>query len=353
MSPIQILSVLVTLLLCCSAVLGLLLLRTQRHNKELESFAVDRKRESEQTAEQLALVRKESQELRQSVERRASEQRRSESELAELRLRVEEAQRNPTQSIVRRAYNIVTIGISSSGKTALTLKWANPLFRLQDATPTQFLKYERTVSRQVTKGGPTVEHVFEIRDWGGEHMESAFMELVTMKSVNGLLIVVDLGRIIEDPKHKGRSTVVLDEERIKAQIETFHPAALRFFFTDHILSYCKTFVLFINKSDALSGLPDEIERKAMELYKPLIDSLRKFQRGDGLVDIQVIVGSAHSGHNTQNLFAHFIEKILPQDAYDHQLLTMMQAEPPTPASSGAPLSTRGRSGNGFRTQVES
>lgn len=164
-------------------------------------------------------------------------------------------------------------------------------------------------------------------------MANAFIELFTLESVNGVLIVVDLGETTEAAD--GRPTVHFSDERIKRQIDAFPEATLKLCFNERIVSHCKTFTLFINKSDALSGDLAEVERRALELYAPLINILRKLQRDSGMVDIEILVGSASSGHNTQSLFAHFIEKILPSDAYDPTLLQMMHpaALPPPAASS--------------------
>jgi hypothetical protein len=44
------------------------------------------------------------------------------------------------------------------------------------------------------------------------------------------------------------------------------------------------------------------------------------------IDIRVFVGSASYGHSTHMLFSHFVEKILPKNAYDTQLLQRIKAE---------------------------
>ena len=41
-----------------------------------------------------------------------------------------------------------------------------------------------------------------------------------------------------------------------------------------------------------------------------------------------IVGSASYGHSTHMLFSHFVEKILPKNAYDSQLLQRLKTDPP-------------------------
>ena len=80
-------------------------------------------------------------------------------------------------------------------------------------------------------------------------------------------------------------------------------------------------VLFINKSDLIPGKPAEVEEKARQYFQPIIDSLMKYSP---VVDICVIVGSAVSGHNTHRLFAHFVEKILPPNAYSAELLQQLK-----------------------------
>lgn len=331
MSLITALSVLTSVLSAGAVGLAVQLIRTVRAYRSMAVALVSKTADREAVQEQIAQADAQLGQLRQSIAEAHEKQRLSEAECQALQRQVETLKQQPRNEIARRVYNIVTVGVSQCGKTALTLKWANPLFRLRDVTPTQFVKYERTVSRQFAKNGPIVEHVFEIRDWGGEHMANAFIELFTLESVNGMLIVVDLGETKEAAD--GRPSVYFSEERIKRQIEAFPEATLKLCFNERIVSHCKTFTLFINKSDALPGDLAEVEQRALELYAPLINILRKLQRESGMVDIEILVGSASSGHNTQSLFAHFIEKILPSDAYDPTLLQMMQpvALPPPAA----------------------
>jgi len=75
-------------------------------------------------------------------------------------------------------------------------------------------------------------------------------------------------------------------------------------------------VLFINKSDLIPGTPPEVEAQARELYRPLIEALMRYSTQ---IDVRVFVGSASYGHSTHLLFSHFVEKILPRQAYDEQL----------------------------------
>jgi len=212
----------------------------------------------------------------------------------------------------RRPYRILTLGVKQTGKTSLTLKWANPLVDLGTLKGTKIERYERTVSH-VPKDDTVVEHVFEIGDWGGEHLVDAQQELV-MEEIHGMLLVVDLA---------GRDSKALDPARIEEQLRAFQPHALQYFFGAKTLACCKTVVLFINKSDVLSGTPAEVEKEAMGYYKKLIDDLEQYRTQ---IDVRVFVGSASYGHSTHHLFAHFVERILPKSAYDPQLLQRIKAD---------------------------
>ncbi|HSN98410.1 MAG TPA: hypothetical protein VLS89_08930, partial [Candidatus Nanopelagicales bacterium] len=212
----------------------------------------------------------------------------------------------------RRTYRILTVGLKYTGKTSLTLKWANPLVDLGALKGTKIERYERTVSAS-TSSDAIVEHVFEIHDWGGEHIVDAQQELI-LEEIHGVLLVVDLA---------GKDGAAPDPARIDEQLRAFQPECLRFFFGPKTLATCKTAVLFINKSDVLSGTPAEVERAAMACYQPLIDALSSYR---SQMDLRVLVGSASYGHSTHHLFSHFVERILPKSAYDPQLLQRMKSE---------------------------
>jgi hypothetical protein len=222
--------------------------------------------------------------------------------------------------ITQKRYKILTLGIKWTGKTSLTLKWANPLVDLGTLQGTKIERYERTVSHVQTKEVLT-EHVFEVGDWGGEHIVDAQQELI-MEEIHGLLMVVDLA---------GKDGLKLEPSRIQEQLREFQPQSLQFFFSPKTLASCKAVVLFINKSDVLSGTPAEVEKEARGYYKPLIDSLERYKNH---IDIRVLVGSASYGHSTHHLFSHFVERILPKNAYDPQLLQRMKQDMgPNPALS--------------------
>lgn len=222
----------------------------------------------------------------------------------------QELEKRPKVS--RKTYKILTLGVSGTGKTALTLKWANPLMDLGALQGTKIERYERTVSHVAGKD-VTIEHVFEIGDWGGEHIVDAQQELI-VDEIHGLLMVVDLAT---------RDGKTVDTARVQMQLREFQPEALKFFFGPKTIASCKTIVLFINKSDVLAGTPADVERDARRYYQRLIDDLERFKSH---LDVRVLVGSATYGHSTHHLFAHFVERILPKNAYDNQLLQRMKAE---------------------------
>ncbi len=219
----------------------------------------------------------------------------------------------------RKVYKILTVGIKATGKSSLTLKWANPRVKFDMIEGTKIERYEKTVSMALCND-TLVEHVFEISDWGGEHIVDALHDLIT-DEFNGLLMVVDLG---------GKDARQVDRQRIAMQLEEFNPHVLRFFLGSKTVTSCKTVVLFINKSDIIEGSPAHAEAKARELYAPLIENLRKFA-----VDVKVLVGSASYGHSTHVLFSHFVEEILPASAMNYQLRQQLKSEPHEPPPSDA------------------
>ena len=220
----------------------------------------------------------------------------------------------------QQIYKIVSIGMPKTGKTSLTLKWANPLWELKNVQGTSFDRYTRTVSSVLSpQAHVIVNHVFEIYDYGGEQIVDAHDTMV-LNDIHGLLFVVDLG---------GTGAEGVDPERIDAQIREFQPGHLRFFFkSPRITKTCRTVVLFINKSDLIPGTPAEIEAKARNYYAPLIEYLEEFSDH---VEVEVMVGSAISGHNAHLLMPHFIRKLLPSEAFDEQLL---QTQSPDDAFGG-------------------
>ncbi len=206
----------------------------------------------------------------------------------------------------RKIYRILTVGMKATGKSSLTLKWANPLVDLGTIEGTKIERYERTVS-QVRTRDSLVEHVFEVHDWGGEHIVDAQQELI-IEEIQGILMVVDLG---------GKDARQVDPHRIMEQLDEFNPKALRFFFSPKTVASCRTIVLFINKSDLIPGSPAQAEAQAKQYFAPLIDSLMQYATH---IDVKVMVGSASYGHSTHILFSHFVEQILPKSAYNDQLL---------------------------------
>jgi hypothetical protein len=223
----------------------------------------------------------------------------------------------------RKVYKILTLGIKASGKSCLTLKWANPRVNLGTIEGTKIERYERTVS-QVLVNDTLVDHVFEVHDWGGEHIVDALQDLMT-EEFHGLLMVVDLG---------SKDARQIDPQRIAMQIEEFNPHALKFFFGPRTVTSCKTVVLFINKSDLIEGSPANVEAKAKALYARLIDGLQRFATQ---IDVKVLVGSASYGHSTHILFSHFVEQILPTSALSYQLRQQVKPDQREQLPSSEPM----------------
>ena len=111
--------------------------------------------------------------------------------------------------------------------------------------------------------------------------------------------------------------------RVHEQHQEFLPQVLKFILGPKTVASCKTVALFINKSDLLSGTPAQVEQQAKALYAPLIENLSKYATQ---VDVSVFVGSSSYGHSTHLLFSHFVERILPKNAYDNQLLQRMKSD---------------------------
>lgn len=237
----------------------------------------------------------------------------------------------PTKTEVR--YGIATVGVSGCGKTALTLRWANPRVRPEQVKATQFSKYQRTISRVYDPDSRIhVEHIFEVYDWGGEHIEEALTALVKLGTIHALLVVVDLGPFV-----RAENRHVFSQEHIDRQLEEFDQQVLRFFFAPAVVQSCKHFVLFINKSDLLSGYPAEIEEKARQYYRRLADDMARYSEQRG-VNLQVMVGSADTGTGTNALFPYLIDNILPEEARDEQLIQeLQQGTSSGSAASAAPV----------------
>lgn len=207
-------------------------------------------------------------------------------------------------SLQRVVYNIALLGIGACGKTALGMKLVNPIFELERLVATKFARYEKPVSRQLGPSNTMTEHVFEFLDWGESYLEDAQTALMKIPSISAAIFVVGVDS---------------DEDQMRRQMETFGEHTLRFFVAPMIVEHCKTFVLFINKSDILAGTLQDVERTARDLYRPLIDSFARLCERSG-VDFTAIVGSAMSGHSLPHLYGHLIRRILPEEAYDEALL---------------------------------
>jgi GTPase SAR1 family protein len=296
-----------------AAILVILGARTTRLARELDTEAracAAAQQEARALQERLVAVEEET----RIREARARDEIRKHGEwldqaLQEVRWNEEQLKQRP--ALHRKPYTLLTLGVKATGKTSLTLKWSNPLTNLGTLEGTKIERYERTVSI-VREGESITEHVFQVHDWGGEHIVDALQEMM-IEEIHGLLIVVDLG---DKDAHQA------DPVRIQEQLLEFQPQSLKFFFSPKTVASCKTVVLFINKSDLLSGTPVQVEEQAKQLYAPLIEHLSRYSTQ---IDVRVMVGSASYGHSTHLLFSHFVERILPKSAYDGQLLQRMKS----------------------------
>jgi hypothetical protein len=306
MSPVVI-ALIVLVAACFVGVLALIGVRAARLTRELE----DAEQKIEVLSGENHLVAG-----RLVTEQAARSQLASWLESSEQDAQWHRAELNRRPLLTRKAYKILTLGVKATGKTSLTLKWSNPLIDLGKLEGTKIERYERTVSL-VTQTDVAIQHIFEVHDWGGEHIVDAQQELI-VEEINGLLLVVDLG---------GKDAKEVEPSRIQEQLQEFQAQALKYFFGPKTLASCKTVVLFINKSDLLSGTPAEVEAQAEQLYAPLIENLRRFSTQ---IDVRVFVGSANYGHSTHLLFSHFVQRILPRNAYDSQLVQRACEEPSGP-----------------------
>lgn len=246
---------------------------------------------------------------------------------------LEELRKRPL--VTRKVHKIFTFGVQGTGKTSLTLKWANPLVQLGAIEPTKKAQYERIVSRCRVFDGIT-EHVFEIHDFGGEQMVNGLAALVG-EEVHGLLFVVDV--------HAGKGKEV-DMERVRQQLAAFQPPAFQYFLGPKTIAACKSVILFINKSDVIPAAPDAAEQMARQVYRPLIEDLLRYAH---IVDVRIIVGSAKVGQSTETVFAHFIDKMLPLDARDQ---TLMQYVQPRDAGMTMPFDSNVSKGPGDTDPME-
>lgn len=248
-------------------------------------------------------------------------QHRNEVALQRDRLEKNQVELRQRLKLEEMIYRIVVIGASGTGKSSLIIKWANPLWEQKKVWGTSnWDLFKRTVSSVVNReAGVIVNHTFEVYDYGGERVVAAQNAMV-QREIHGLLFVVDLAK----DTNPDQPATGVDPVRVAAQLEEFNPAAIRFFFeAPEILKTLGTVVLFINKSDLISGTPREIESEAMRLFDPLIQTLRRYPD----IQIDIMVGSAAFGHNTHTLMPHFVRKLLPADAYDVQLVQGQQRRP--------------------------
>lgn len=228
---------------------------------------------------------------------------------------------------------ILTYGDMGSGKTTLTKKWVNPVFHLKSVvSTTERGNYPRTVHvehRKATAGRGTacvIEEILEIWDPPGERKAEMSLELERAaqpqngeaadqeRRFGGLLFVMDLW----DPKQPLSEAAPTDkksriEARVQFQVQEFKrewSVLSRF----PSLRDPTLVVLFINKSDILTGNAAAVEETGLRYAHSYIEAVKFF-----FPSVQILVGSGQSGHNTHELFALFLKKLYPDLSTDQSL----------------------------------
>lgn len=259
------------------------------------------------------------QEKSSAVKRLETEQARSQHEVMSLQMELQRAKEEVDHrpQFNEERYAIATMGTAGCGKTALTVKWTNPLVDVHAIGSTLKLqKYDKPVSFQRLENGTRILHLYTIFDRGGELAIDVLDSLVT-DEIKALLLVVD---VADWDKERGMQVFMPD--RIEAQIKRFNHHVLEFLFTAKIRSSCQKYILFINKVDVLQekfpGSPEHLDQKARELYQKLIDSLQFWGQKYGAT-VEVLTGSAVSGTGAPQLYSCLLRDILPQDAWDEAL----------------------------------
>lgn len=228
--------------------------------------------------------------------------------------------RNQTNRIEEIRYYIAVMGVSGVGKTALAVKFANPLVDISLITGTaRSEQIEKVVSVQRPReSSQTIINIFSFLDRGGEFTNDVIDSLI-VQGANALILTVDFGTYDQLAKKQCFSI-----ERIQEQCSRFNRYFLEILFTGRITAHCRNFILFINKSDLLKDIdtPDErLEIEARRLFQPIIDNLRMLSSKHG-VNFFVFVGSMKTSDGLPQLMECLISQILPMHAYDESLRYM-------------------------------
>lgn len=222
-------------------------------------------------------------------------------------------ERPPLHSVL---YDVIVLGISASGKTSLIRKITDPSFASMSipypVTPTQgHCQNERTMIIQYDdKQRRYMKYGLRFHEWGGKYPSEAlhFMRSVEIEKgkeivdasdirfysgIHALILVADLG--IND----------FSEGRINEQI-------MSYFNLDYLDSLLKiksitNVILFINKSDLLSGKHSDIQMEIRKRFSYLIDNLNRMRASNYSANTHVIIGSVYTDMGLVRLYSYLVE----------------------------------------------
>jgi len=222
-------------------------------------------------------------------------------------------------AVEMKKVKILTLGLSASGKTSLTLKWARPIHQ-EEIQPTAFCDVYNApcALREIPEERKIIIKWFEIWDFAGESFEEAADRLLR-ENFEALIFVVDLvgSKDNDDVKQisavrNSEDLIKTDIRRIKEQMEHFTPALLRIYLKPiNVRRRLRSVVLFINKTDKFSSAPQrDVQAFAEMAYRRLIDSFKQMYE-----NVHVVFGSAATGMGTHEVFAHLRNDLLESE--DH------------------------------------
>lgn len=253
----------------------------------------------------------------------------------QLQQKVSDAKRlNPR--FTKILHNVVVIGASGSGKTAIVLKLTHPYTRalLEIVSSPWEERFDRTaIVVQNGRKGTCMEHVLSFRVFNGEHKVRAQSEMIYMQrtdyrheepglfrrnGVQGLVLVVDItvqknSETGGDPRSLGFS-----QERINDHQDRYFDEKTLQFLVEPIRTSLQVLVLFINKSDCLQGLPgtptaqghtrDSVDALIEERFSRITKALQQWN-----IPVEVIVGSAYTDAGLTRLYSTLVNHILPTE----------------------------------------
>lgn len=240
-----------------------------------------------------------------------------------------EHHKNTNPLYKKQIWHVGIIGISGSGKTALTLRLIDPmLLDIEGFAGTQVdVRYEKSMNVTFNQAEATRhEHVFRFHEWGGEYLVEAQRDILKMcqrgamvekdgtidlPGMHALIFTVDLGDFLRDQHQNPIGPQTFSKERVTKQIEEYFSAQkLPFLLNDTVMAQCRIILLFINKIDLWRCLPEPRETPE-KIFEKLILSLGRICGG---TPVEIIVGSAQTEEGLLSLGAHLVQRILPENA---------------------------------------